>query len=151
MTGRVDTRRRTSTRCTVCSWTGVETKARLCPRCGADTKYRVRAPSQPAEVRLAVRRAWATRWRRAMGVPARMRAVPKVRQRRLWSHDDDDRGLRRLLLALGLGEPRLVEHHRDITALRWHRAGAAKTPVLCAVVQLPSTWAQLEVAEGRQG
>lgn len=61
---------------------------------------------------------------------------------------DDDRararGLRRLLLALGLG--------RTLVALRWHRAGAAQTPVLVAVVRLPSTteqWVTEHDTDGR--
>lgn len=35
---------------------------------------------------------------------------------------------------------------RVVIGMRWHRAGAARTPVLVAVVRLPSTWDQLDAA-----
>lgn len=80
---------------------------------------------------------------------ARLRAVAAARgaARRLWSYDDDDRGLRRLRLALGLdAHPRAPTPAPTVEALRWHRAGAARTPVLVAVVRLPSTWDVLDAA-----
>lgn len=67
------------------------------------------------------------------------------RPKRLRACDDDDRGLRRLLLDLGLSAPPPTPQ-RTVERLQWHRAGAARTPVLIAVVQLPSTWQLLEAA-----
>lgn len=79
---------------------------------------------------------------------ARLRAVAAARgaARRLWSYDDDDRGLRRLRLALGMPTSVAAPPARVVIGLRWHRAGAARTPVLVAVVRLPSTWDVLDAA-----
>ena len=71
--------------------------------------------------------------------------------KRLRACDDDDRGLRRLLLDLGLSAPPPTPQ-RTVERLQWHRAGAARTPVLVAVVRLPSTteqWATQQDQDGR--
>lgn len=65
---------------------------------------------------------------------------------------DDDRGLRRLLIALGLPTPPPpAPPQRTILRLQWHRAGAARTPVLVAVVRLPSTTEQWMTQQDQDG